>query len=187
MAVAALATVIGPLVTMKLRDDQLRRAGLSSVERMTDEELLTQLTRIFGVLGYLVHRPLLAEEYAFDLVLTDAHGHRRGVLARHWREQVDAGAVLAASDAARTLGRAAPLVISAAGFDRSARDLAAVRGAVLWRLVDLAGAVGPLSAPPPVRLPLPAEPAPAPPAPGGRPRLRLIVGRRADPAAPLDR
>lgn len=141
LGVLAAVGISSPLITARIREVQLSRAGLKNLHEMTDEDMILHLTRLFGALGYRVQRPA-PEEDGFDLVLSDGLGQRRGVLARHWRRPVDEEVVRRASAAAAGLGRATPMVVTVSYVSYRARLAAARDQVILWSLPDLARAIG---------------------------------------------
>lgn len=139
---ALIALGIGaPLVAARLREYRLSLAGLDDLDQMTDESMVAHMTRLFAALGYRVQRPD-AQEAAFDLVLSDGLGQRRGVLLRHWRRQVDERMVEEAAAESRKLGIASPMVVTVMRYTWKARQTANESGTILWSLKELTEAIG---------------------------------------------
>lgn len=130
-----------PVLTQAMREQQWSRAGLSNVAQMTDEEMLLHMARLCAALGYRVYRAPESEP-AFDLILTDGLGQRRGLVVRHWRMRVDAPEVEAAAEAAGHIANAEPMLVSVAGYTYKAREAARRTGAILWSLAELTEAIG---------------------------------------------
>lgn len=141
LGMAGALALTTPVLTRALREVRLSRAGLSNVEQMTDEDMLLHMARLFGALGYRVYRAP-ASEPAFDLILADGLGQRRGVVVRYWRERVDAPAVQATVEAVGHIENAEPMMVSIAGYTAQAKKAAAETGTILWALAELTIALG---------------------------------------------
>ncbi|HLN60506.1 MAG TPA: restriction endonuclease [Symbiobacteriaceae bacterium] len=141
LGMAGALALTAPVLTRALREVRLSRAGLSNVDKMADADMVLHMARLFGALGYRVYRAP-ASEPAFDLILVDGLGQRRGVVVRHWRERVDAPAVQAAAEAAGRIDHAEPMIVSVAGYTLQAKQAAVATGTILWALAELTEAIG---------------------------------------------
>lgn len=143
---ALMGSMIGiPVLNQRILLVKLNQAGLDSPTRMTDQEMAVHMTRLFTAMGYQVDHPE-PEESAFDLILHDGLGQQRGVLLRHWRTPIDQAVVNRAVEAASTLEKGAPMIVTVRYFEWKARQLAEQHGAILWTLTDLTKAIGRLRA-----------------------------------------
>ncbi|HYG60090.1 MAG TPA: restriction endonuclease, partial [Symbiobacteriaceae bacterium] len=137
---AAALAIAAPALAHRLREMQLSRAGLSDIGAMTDDDMLLHMAKLFGALGYRVYRPAQADS-AFDLLLVDGLGQRRGVSVRHWRKLVDDQAIAQVAAESKERELADPMVVSVDGFTYKGRMEAGKTGAVLWSLSEVADAI----------------------------------------------
>ena len=140
LGVLVATLLCAPLIAAHLRELRLSQAGLGHAAQLTDEHMLAHMTRVLSALGYRVRRPTEAEQ-AFDLILLDGLGTRRGVFLRRWRTAVDDSIVRSVAEAGTRLGKAAPMIVTIDRYTQKSRDAARATGVVLWGLADLSRAI----------------------------------------------